>query len=141
MYEIDLAKVKLLAVTLNTLLDDEYEALKTQNLDTFETLQPEKLNLFDQLAGSGIFTEQTEQTDTAHLTELLESPLWSEITTTLERCKAAHQRNEHLISKQLDAIKGALSSLQVGQEKDTVEIYTKMGKMAQIKRSLLSGDA
>ena len=123
------------------MLDDEYEALKTQNLHTFETLQPEKLNIFNQLAGSGIFVEKVREGEKKELARLLEDPLWSEITTILEGCKIAHQRNEYLISKQLDAIKGALASLQLGPDKDTVEVYTKMGKMAQLKRSILSGDA
>ena len=143
MHNIDLSQIRLLATNLETLLEDEYEALKTQSIDTFETLQPEKLNIFEKLAGSGVFAEQVDEDDAEkkRLTELLESPVWSDITSILERCKLAHQRNEHLISKQLDAIKGALAALQIGPDKDTVEIYTKMGKMAQLKRSMLSGDA
>ena len=39
---------------LDSLLTDEYEALKTQKLDAFEALQQEKMSLLQSLSSSGV---------------------------------------------------------------------------------------
>jgi flagellar biosynthesis/type III secretory pathway chaperone len=59
----------------------------------------------------------------------------------LEQCKKSHQRNELLISKQLDAIKGALSTLQNQDPAGSLELYTKLGRVKSSRRSILSDDA
>ncbi len=126
---------------LDALLTDEFEALKTQKLDVFEALQPEKVDLLQHLAASGIVQNPEQDVDPDLIKALLNNPRWGEITDSLERCKRAHQRNELLISKQLDAIKGALSTLQNQDPAGTLELYTKLGRVKSARRSILSGDA
>ena len=126
---------------LNALLTDEFEALKTQKLDVFEALQPEKVDLLQHLAASGVVQNPEQDADPDLIKALLNNPRWGEITDLLERCKRAHQRNELLISKQLDAIKGALSTLQNQDPAGTLELYTKLGRVKSARRSILSGDA
>ena len=123
---------------LDLLLVDEFEALKTQKLDAFEALQTEKIEILESLAKLNLSEEKMEQET---LEQLINDPIWNEITSILERCKRSHQRNELLISKQLDSIRGALSALQNQDPTATLELYTKLGKTRATRRSILSGDA
>ena len=123
---------------LDSLLTEEFEALKTQQLDIFESLQPEKVEILKAL-GKLEITE--ENLDRETFQQLVNDPTWNQITSMLERCKRSHQRNELLISKRLDAIKGALSALQNQDPSATLELYTKLGKTRSTRRSILSGDA
>ena len=90
---------------LHSLLTDEYEALKSQKLDAFEALQHEKMSILETLSSSDIVQDPDQPTDPERLEKLARHPLWNDITHILEQCKKSHQRNELLISKQLDAIK------------------------------------
>ncbi len=123
---------------LDSLLTEEFEALKNQNLEFFETLQAEKLKILEVLAGLDFIGEKLDQAETQ---QLLNNPVWNEITSLLERCKRLHHRNELLISKQLDSIRGALSALQDQDPSATLELYTKLGKTRATRHSILSGDA
>ena len=123
---------------LDSLLTEEFEALKNQNLEFFETLQAEKLKILEVLAALDFIGVNIDQAATQ---QLLNNPIWNEITSLLERCKRSHQRNELLISKQLDSIRGALSALQTQDPSATLELYTKLGKTRATRRSILSGDA
>jgi flagellar biosynthesis/type III secretory pathway chaperone len=126
---------------LNSLLTDEYEALKTQKLDAFEALQQEKMSLLQMLSTNGVFQDLSQPTGPERLEAIVKNPLWNDITELLECCKKSHQRNELLISKQLDAIKGALATLQNQDPAGTLELYTKLGRVKSSRRSILSGDA
>ena len=123
---------------LDSLLTEEFEALKTQKLDAFEALQAEKIGLLESLAELNL---SEDKMDRESLERLINDPTWNEITSILERCKRSHQRNELLISKQLDSIRGALSALQTQDPTATLELYTKLGKTRATRRSILSGDA
>ena len=123
---------------LDSLLTEEFEALKNQNLEVFETLQSEKVKILERLAELNISEESLDQT---MLQQLINDPMWNEITSVLDRCKRSHQRNELLISKQLDSIRGALSALQNQDPSATLELYTKLGKTRATRRSILSGNA
>ena len=126
---------------LDSLLTDEYEALKSQKIEAFEALQQEKMSLLQTLASSGIIEDPEQPADPEQLEAVVENPVWGNITEILQRCKQSHQRNELLISKQLDAIKGALSALQNQDPAGTLELYTKLGRVKSSRRSILSGDA
>ena len=123
---------------LDSLLTEEFEALKTQQLDILESLQPEKVEILEAL-GKLEITE--ENLDRETFQQLVNDPTWNQITSMLERCKRSHQRNELLISKRLDSIKSALSALQNQDPSATLELYTKLGKTRSTRRSILSGDA
>jgi len=123
---------------LDSLLTEEFEALKMQKLDVFEALQSEKVDILESLGKLNI-TEESLDKET--LRTLINDPTWNEITSSLERCRRSHQRNELLISKRLDSIRGALSALQNQDPTATLELYTKLGKTRATRRSILSGDA
>ena len=126
---------------LHSLLTDEYEALKSQKLDAFEALQQEKISILETLSSSDIVQDPDQPTDPERLEKFARNPLWNDITQILEQCKKSHQRNELLISKQLDAIKGALATLQNQDPTGSLELYTKLGRVKSSRRSILSDDA
>ena len=138
MQQLDLITILASVRRLDSLLTEEFEALKTQKLDAFEALQAEKISLLESLAELNL---SEDKMDRESLERLINDPTWNEITSILERCKRSHQRNELLISKQLDSIRGALSALQNQDPTATLELYTKLGKTRATRRSILSGDA
>ena len=57
----------------------------------------------------------------------------SSIKILIDRCHELHRRNEILINRKLEAVKGALASLREGSATDDVEVYTKAGGLAKPK--------
>lgn len=123
---------------LDSILADEFEALKTQKLFAFEALQDDKIKILESLTKLNLSGDDLDQES---FQQLVNNPTWNEIISISERCKRSHQRNELLISKQLDSIRGALSALQNQDPTATLELYTKLGKTRATRRSILSGDA
>ena len=126
---------------LESLLTREFDALKGQQIEAFEALQPEKREILEALSRPELMAVIQNTQDRSALTALSKNPLWNTIQDRLEACKRAHQRNELLISRQLDAIRGALSTLQAQDPGSTLELYDKLGKVRSSRKSVLSGDA
>ena len=115
------------ALTLTTqlaqLLALEFEALKSQDLDRFESLQPGKNDLLQEL---------TEKCPSAQ--ELQDLPEWENLREMLIECRDLHRRNAILIERKLDTIRGTLHSLRVGDAGSTVEGYDRLGQVARFNR-------
>lgn len=126
---------------LESLLTQEFEALKGQQIDAFEALQAEKRETLEALARPELMAVIQNSQDRQTLTALAKNPLWNRIQDQLDACKRAHQRNELLISRQLDAIRGALATLQSQDPGSTLELYDKLGRVRSSRKSVLSGDA
>lgn len=109
---------------LHHILEKEFEALRAQELDRFEALQPEKLQIFDALTAlSGVGTESNR----------LEQPGWDAFRQLVAECRDLHRRNEVLISRKLDAIRGTLHTLRGADPTAPVEIYDRLGRMARLR--------
>lgn len=109
---------------LQMLLEQEFEALKVQDLDRFEALQPEKLGMFEQLARlSGVGTAANR----------LEQPGWEGFIRLIADCRELHRRNEVLISRKLDAIRGTLHTLRGSDPTASVETYDRLGRMSRLR--------
>jgi flagellar biosynthesis/type III secretory pathway chaperone len=52
----------------------------------------------------------------------------------MAHCRDLHRRNEVLITRKIDAIRGALQSLQVEDPSSSVEIYDRLGKVSRVRR-------
>ena len=115
------------ALTLTTqlaqLLALEFDALKSQDLDRFESLQPGKNDLLQEL---------TEKCPPAQ--DLQDLPEWENLREMLIECRDLHRRNAILIERKLDTIRGTLNSLRVGDAGSTVEVYDRLGQMARFGR-------
>lgn len=101
----------------------EFDALKSQDLDRFESLQPGKNDLLAEL------TEICPPTE-----DLQKMPEWGALRELLIECRDLHRRNAVLIERKLDTIRGALHSLQVGDSGSPVEVYDRLGQVARFSR-------
>jgi len=112
-----------LAQTLDDLLEQEFEHLKVQNLDAFEASQSSKNELLQQLA------QLTGIHGPASADAL--GPEWDGFKEHMAHCRDMHRRNEVLIVRKIDAIRGALQSLQIQDPASSVEIYDRLGKVSR----------
>lgn len=112
-----------LASQLSQLLLLEFEALKVQDLDRFEALQPGKNDLLTGLA---------KLCPTAE--ELQKLPENEELRNLLVDCRDLHRRNAVLIERKLDTIRGTLHSLHTGESGSPVEVYDRLGQVARYSK-------
>ncbi len=109
-------------LALQQLLQQEFDALREKNLDVFESLQPEKTQIFDALIRlTGVGTESNR----------LDDPDWDTFKNLITDCRDMHRRNEILISRKLDAIRGTLQTLNGFDTTASVEVYDRLGRMAR----------
>ncbi len=109
---------------LRHLLEQEFEALRVQDLDRFESLQPEKLKIFETLTWlTGVGTEA----------DRLSQPGWDGFRRQIAECRDLHRRNEVLISRKLDAIRGTLHTLRGSDPTASVEVYDRLGRMSRLR--------
>ena len=108
------------------LLDEEFNALKEQDLDAFEELLNEKNHILADLTQlTGV--RQPEDADRL-------GPEWTPFRTRMVTCRDMHRRNEILILRKLDAIRGALESLNVNDPTSPVEVYDRLGQIKSLRR-------
>lgn len=105
------------------LLALEFEALKSQDLDRFESLQPGKNDLLAELSSLCPSAEDLQQL-----------PEWDTLRERLIECRDMHRRNAMLIERKLDAIRGTLHSLRAGDSGSPVEVYDRLGQVARFSR-------
>ena len=111
---------------LASVLEDEFSALKVQDLDRFEHLLGLKTELLQSLSEiTGV--KQPEDADKL-------GPQWEEFRERMLACRDLHRRNEILIVRKLDAIRGALDSLQVTDPASSVEVYDRLGRVNRLRR-------
>jgi flagellar biosynthesis/type III secretory pathway chaperone len=109
---------------LHDLLEQEFEALRVQELDRFEALQPEKLRIFEAL--SGLVARNDEAS-------FLDQPEWIGFRDLISDCRDLHRRNEVLIRRKLDAIRGTLHTLNGADPTAPVEVYDRLGRMSRLR--------
>ena len=119
---------------LENMLEQEFEHLKAQNLDSFEALQADKVALLNQLASLTGLDQSATSADTL-------GPEWDNFKERMNACKSLHRRNEVLIGRKIDAIRGALQSLQLQDPASSVEIYDRLGKLSRVRRGRGYSDA
>jgi len=108
------------------LLDEEFKALKEQDLDAVEELLNEKNQILADLSQlTGV--RQPEDAD-------LLGPEWTPFRNRMATCRDMHRRNEILILRKLDAIRGALESLNVNDPTSPVEVYDRLGQIKRLRR-------
>jgi flagellar biosynthesis/type III secretory pathway chaperone len=108
---------------LAQLLALEFEALKSQDLDRFESLQAGKNDLLAEMSHLCPSAE-----------DLQNLPEWEPLRERLIECRDMHRRNAMLIERKLDAIRGTLHSLRTGDSGSPVEVYDRLGQVARFSR-------
>lgn len=114
------------AEALASVLEEEFEALKVQDLNRFEQLLDLKTSLLQELSDiTGV--RQPEDADKL-------GSEWAEFRAKMLSCRDMHRRNEILIVRKLDAIRGALDSLQISDPASSVDVYDRLGRVNRMRR-------
>lgn len=111
------------AQRVRTLLEQEFEALRSQELERFEALQPAKNELLSTLTQVVPGVEELQGT-----------PAWQPVHQLLIECRDMHRRNAVLIERKLEAIRNALQSLSMATQTSPVEVYDRLGQVARFQR-------
>ena len=128
------------AHSLKALLGQEFDALKKQDLSDFESLQNQKLETLNFLANEDLLTRVKEHSEDSQ-TAANNLALWDEVMGIIAECKELHQRNEVLISRKLESIRGALQTIQTPDPLSSVEVYDRLGKIRSNRGRQTMGDA
>ena len=129
-----LVSEKASAQRLSALLEEEFEALKAQDLDRFEALQPEKVSLLGRLAQ--VKVPEANRDSGGQL-----PADWQDFQDVVLECRDRHRRNSILIQRKLDAIRAALKTLQGAEPTSSVEVYDRLGRIATGKKKSGCTDA
>jgi flagellar biosynthesis/type III secretory pathway chaperone len=110
------------AKKIQDILESEFDALKKQDLEEFDSLQEKKASLINFVASLNVPPYKKDDS----------SDMWLPLREIILECKNLHRRNEILITRKLDSIRAALNTLSGENENSTsVEMYDRLGKIAQ----------
>jgi flagellar biosynthesis/type III secretory pathway chaperone len=108
------------ASRLGALLQLEFEALKSRDLQAFDALQLERGEVLTRLAQvADVVSAQVPVPD-----------WWDALLPGLAQCKQDHLRNIQLLQRQMQAVKGALQALQ-GEAAVSVDLYDRLGQVSR----------
>ncbi len=124
------AYAKQLADQLEQMLEQEFETLRTQEIDQFELIQPVKTELLEEI---------TRLAPSANDIQVL--PEWQEFRNTMILCRDLHRRNAVLMERKLEAIRGTLESLRSEDPSSSVEVYDRLGHVSRFGRKSGYSDA
>lgn len=113
------ARLPGLGQKLLEMLEQEFESLRRRDLAYFERLQPGKTELMEQLSA---LVAQVRGA-------AADAPLEPQTEALLVQCRDAHRRNETLLRRQLEAVRGALQALSAGSPLQGVEVYDRLGQI------------
>ena len=122
---------------LALLLDEEFDALRTQDLAGFEKLQEAKDQALEML--SRLVTLVARMSDDAAEPSPMAAlppwaPHWEQFQALMATCEIAHRRNDILIRSRLETIKATLQILQNGESSPPVEVYDRLGRVGRHSR-------
>jgi flagellar biosynthesis/type III secretory pathway chaperone len=109
------------AGALAALLEQEFAALRAQDMDAFEALQGDKEAVLNALNDLAKVHGEAWRGDLA----------WAEFSAQMQRCHDAHRRNETILRRQLDVVRMALSALTNGGEPELYDHLAPGGTRAQ----------
>ncbi len=110
-----------LTKNISNILDKEFEYLKSQNIDNFLSIQDQKEKFLADLSQKIIDLDLSTSS-------LKKQTQFDAFFANIEDCQKAQKRNSILVSRKIDAIRGALNSLE-SKNNNSTELYNKLGKM------------
>ena len=114
-----------LTKNISNILDKEFEFLKGQNIDDFLSIQDQKEKLLADLSKKIIEFDLS-----ASLVK--NQPQFDQFFANIQDCQKAQKRNSILVSRKIDAIRGALNSLE-SKNNNSTDLYNKLGKIKNSK--------
>jgi flagellar biosynthesis/type III secretory pathway chaperone len=113
--------------SLESVLEQEFDALKAQDLDHLDRLLNAKTDILQEIAN---MTGVRQALDADKL-----DASWDNFRSKMMYCRNLNRRNEILVIRKLDAIRGALKSLQINDPSSSVEVYDRLGRLNRLRRS------
>ena len=114
-----------LTKNISNILDKEFEFLKGQNIDDFLSIQDQKEKLLADLSQKIIDFDLSAS--------LVKSqPQFDQFFANIQDWQKAQKRNSILVSRKIDAIRGALNTLE-SKNNNSTELYNKLGKIKNSK--------
>jgi flagellar biosynthesis/type III secretory pathway chaperone len=107
------------------LLDKEFDFLKSQNIDNFLSIQDQKEKLLADLSQRIIDFDISSSL-------IKNQPQFDDFFANIQECQKSQKRNSILVSRKIDAIRGALNSLE-SKNNNSTELYNKLGKINNSK--------
>jgi flagellar biosynthesis/type III secretory pathway chaperone len=107
------------------LLDKEFDFLKSQNIDNFLSIQDQKEKLLADLSQRIIDFDISSS-------PIKNQPQFDDFFANIQECQKSQKRNSILVSRKIDAIRGALNSLE-SKNNNSTELYNKLGKINNSK--------
>ena len=114
-----------LTKNISNILDKEFEFLKGQNIDDFLSIQDQKEKLLADLSKKIIEFDLS-----ASLVK--NQPQFDQFFANIQDCQKAQKRNSILVSRKIDAIRGALNTLE-SKNNNSTDLYNKLGKIKNSK--------
>lgn len=114
-----------LTKNISNILDKEFEFLKGQNIDDFLAIQDRKEKLLADLSQKIIDFDLS-----ASLVK--NQPQFDQFFVNIQDCQKAQKRNSILVSRKIDAIRGALNTLE-SKNNNSTDLYNKLGKIKNSK--------
>jgi len=136
------------ADALKEILEQEFSALKDQDLVSFEKLQKKKNQILEVLSNEEFLNRAQEyrtansgEKDGETAVDLENLTMWEKIIKTMTDSRKLHQRNEILINSKIESIRSALRTIQTPDPLNSVEVYDKLGKLTGSADKNKVGDA
>ena len=106
----------------------------------FESLQQQKIEILAFLSSEELLERVKTYSESRDI--LAENlMLWEQILSIVRDCKELHMRNEVLINRKLETIRGALHTIQTPDPLSSVEVYDRLGKIKANTRKNPVGNA
>ena len=121
-----------LAERLLAILDTEFDALKSQQIDRFDEIQASKETLLIELSAHAARRDDGQPSAI--------SATWANVKDLMRRCRDAHRRNEILVRHQLTAVQTILQALTDAPSNASVDLYDRSGRIAARQGHLTDGN-
>jgi len=122
--------------SLQLILEKEFESLKTQDLETFQNVQSEKisllksLQLFDQQKNTFLLSQSQNPDQAVELEKLLPEPdgkKWLIFLEGLKTCDELHRKVDFYLTQKIKTTNAILDILQINKSHNATQLYDAYG--------------
>lgn len=115
-----ISQIALSCDTLSDILDQEYQALESKELEHVESIQAKKLAYMQSLQETWDAAREAIGPD--------ESQLLDELMSKLNSCKDKHLRNSLILNKQVEITRNLLDAI-TQKSTENASVYDRLGKL------------
>lgn len=122
--------------SLQLTLEKEFESLKSQDLETFQSVQPEKISLlkslqhFDQQKNQYLLSQSQNPDQIIELEKLLpesDGKIWLTFLEGLKVCDELHRKVDFYLTQKIKTTNAILDILQINKSHNATQLYDAYG--------------